>query len=131
MLGVWQIAPNLFQANLLGSCTPAYVKVTCTKLSELPSAFSDPPVHVVFPFDDKPELPFLLELNHVAEFAAAMWLANRKVLVNCNAGENRSGLVIGRIMQIAGRRNVVAVIQHAHPGALQNRTFVDYLNSLE
>lgn len=137
---VWEIIPGLIQADFEGACTEkADVVITCSYLSEYPGIIADlllnRPLHIMFPFLDEAKLPDIGYLKDIAEFGVNQLDNGKKVMVNCNAGRNRSGLMIGQMLRFMGIVNIpgegpVTTIKKAHPEALQNQTFVDYLNSL-
>ncbi len=132
----WEIIPRLFQADFAGSISAqAGCIVTCSGLSEIPSAMADSirgwPLHILFPFWDVAALPDMGEAQTVAEVAYYEHTRGKVVVVNCNAGQNRSGLIIGLTLLKLGHTGVVETIRHAHPEALNNQTFVDELNRLE
>ncbi|WP_051779493.1 protein-tyrosine phosphatase family protein [Streptomyces sp. NRRL S-241] len=57
----------------------------------------------------------------------------RTVLVRCNAGYNRSGLVIAQTLIELGHDSTTAidlVRQRRSPSALNNRLFEEYLNTV-
>ena len=98
------------------------------------------PVFLKIPFDDKP-LPtgqegaaLIMRLSMIARFAALMIRSGQVFLVHCNAGENRSSLLDGlillelRAMGVLTFKSVVDYIRNVRPGALQNQSFVTYLN---
>lgn len=68
-----------------------------------------------------------------AKWAADRMLSGRQVLVTCRAGINRSGLVSVLALWLATGTipsDGVATVRNARPGALTNRAFVNYLNTL-
>jgi protein-tyrosine phosphatase len=75
------------------------------------------------------------QIRAVDEFAASAALDfadGRQVLVRCRAGMNRSGLVVGEVLKRNGytAAEAIAMIRkHRAPGALNNETFVAYLET--
>ncbi len=72
----------------------------------------------------------LQRLRQAAEFGYARWKAGDRVLVRCQAGLNRSGLVSALILIKDGAtpQEAIDVIRtHRGPDALFNNSFVDWL----
>ena len=88
-------------------------------------------VYVYFPFDDG-ELPDLVRLHAVAALGAEMVAGGRKVLCHCLMGYNRSALVAGLVLVHLGMSGAeaLATLRRRRPGALYNKTFAAYLESL-
>ena len=86
--------------------------------------------------DDQPKYPSVAMMRAAAAIAdrcAYMVQAGRLVLVTCNAGINRSGLVSAlTIMRLLGCDGAEAVrtVQAGRPGALSNPYFADALMRL-
>lgn len=129
-MATWEIIPGkLWQGDLFSLSNPDGVDVcvSCTLLSEMPAPFT---FHAIYPFVDGPQLPDMLVLSRVVR-GAAYWLRDgKKMLINCNEGCNRSGLAIGMTMSILGMQNILATIQAAHPKALYNPVFAQYVAGL-
>jgi hypothetical protein len=95
---------------------------------------------IKIPFDDAPLLSddqtnrLIMRLSHIARFAALLIRSNERILVHCNAGENRSSLLDGlillelRSMGIVNFTSVVDYIRSKRPGALQNKSFAAFLD---
>jgi hypothetical protein len=81
---------------------------------------------------DQPVLPDLAQLDQVAKWGFDMWKSGKNLLVHCAAGRNRSGLVNGKILILNGMtgRDAVKLIKSKRTGALSNKVFSDYLESL-
>lgn len=132
---LWQILPGkLWQGDLL-SPTEMRVEcvVTCTRLglsSVLVDVLHAFPLHVLFPFDDTDHLPDMRTLATVARLVMDELRDCRTVLVHCNAGQNRSGLVIAKVLALQGYTGILALIQRAHPEALANPVFNEYVSGL-
>lgn len=130
---IWQMIPGkLWQADIAGSVTfQANCIITCSPLSEFPAMFADlilnRPMHVLFPFLDIPELPDIDAAWIVASLGWGCLSKGKTVVVNCNEGRNRSGLICGLIMKLHGDKNPVETIRAAHPEALTNAVFAQYL----
>lgn len=132
MKATWEILPGkIWQGNLFSLASGGFdACISCTRLSEVANIVGNHfPVHTFFPFADAAKLPDLVLLQAVAMGGAEM--AGKRLLVTCNAGCNRSGLVIGVILRLLNIKDPVGVIKAAHPEALYRQTFVDYLNKLE
>ncbi len=65
----------------------------------------------------------------IAKYVCALVLSNKRVLVHCGAGINRSGLVTARVLMELGMRPQAAIekVRAAKPDALQNSHFVAWL----
>lgn len=133
----WQIIPGaLWQADMYGATTTnANVAISCTVLSALPSTvqkwFLQRPMHLLCPFRECDELPDLNIIDLVVALAADALAVNRTVVVNCDTGKNRSGLIVGLVLVEMGYANVVEYIQKVIPGAMTNKTFADYVHGME
>jgi hypothetical protein len=71
-------------------------------------------------------------VDRFAASAALDFAAGRHVLVRCRAGMNRSGLVVGEVLKRRGysAAEAIAMIRRRRaPGALNNETFVAYLET--
>lgn len=134
-MSTWQIIPGkLWQGDIFSLSNPDGVDVcvSCTWLSEIPVPFA---FHAIWPFADPGPLPSANWLSFVGAMVADLIgspLAKdgKKVLVNCNEGCNRSGLVIGLAMANLGMKNIFDTIHAAHPGALYNPVFKTYVANL-
>ena len=84
-----------------------------------------------FGFADGPLTPQLIEeIEHVAEWAYTQWKKDQRVLVRCEAGLNRSGLVTGLILMRDGMSadQAIALIRKQRSRfALSNAAFEKYL----
>ena len=84
-----------------------------------------------FGFADGPLTPEIIEeIEHVAEWAYLEWKKGRRVLVRCEAGLNRSGLVIGLILMQDGMsaKEAIALIRtNRSQHALSNKEFENHL----
>jgi len=75
------------------------------------------------------------QIRAVADFAALAvqdYAGGRRVLVRCRAGMNRSGLVVAEVLIRSGLSagDAIATIRrHRAPGALNNESFVAYLET--
>lgn len=85
-----------------------------------------------WPFEDG-ALPDLGLLDLVAGVVAAAVLGRRRVLVHCQEGRNRSGVVAAlAVRQLSGctGSEAVARVRRARPGMVSNREFSSYLEGL-
>ncbi len=89
-------------------------------------------LYVYFPFEDRPELPDLVRLHHLARLAAQLISDGHKVLSHCGMGHNRSALLAGVTLTYLGMdgKDAVKLIRERRPGALYNKVFSEYLESL-
>lgn len=89
-------------------------------------------VFLHWPFEDG-ELPDMNSANLVVHLAAHAVRSGQVVLIHCQEGRNRSGLVaaltVREVLGVSGA-DAVARVRAARPGMLSNRAFADYLTSL-
>jgi hypothetical protein len=132
-----QIAPGLWQGSNprrgpMLSQIGFRTLVLCAMERQYPSS-EFPGLEVVHaPMDDSAVVPVKMA-HRAAEHAARAVVAGHKVLVVCNMGKNRSGLVAAlALWYLTGAHGHVCVrrVQAARPIALDNRYFVDYLKTL-
>jgi hypothetical protein len=74
----------------------------------------------------------LPRIHALAEWAHDEWKAGRRVLIRCQAGLNRSGLIMALVLMRAGfdADSAIELIRERRSEyALFNRCFVDYLRS--
>ena len=79
---------------------------------------------------DEKNLP---EIHAIAEWVYSEWQRQRRVRVRCQAGWNRSGLVVALALMLDGYKaeEAIALIRtRRSPNALGNKDFVAHLNSL-
>ena len=70
------------------------------------------------------------EIERVADWAFLEWRNGKRVLVRCQAGLNRSGLVVGLVLLRSGKKfsEVIDLIRSQRGEyALSNRQFYEYL----
>jgi hypothetical protein len=123
---------NLWQSNLFGAIGGNFdLKVCCTRLARLPSLIQWPragQAHLFFPFADAPELPDLSSLWNAVNFVVNELMEERRVLVFCNQGENRSMLFCGCVRwKLTNERNIGDIMRALNPGCLYNELFYRYL----
>ncbi len=135
---------KLYQSGLPGELVAFFdelrpdVVIDCTHDIPFFGALSH--LYIKLPFDDAP-LPnnpegnaLIMRLSMVARFMALLIRSGQKILTHCNAGENRSSLLDGitlielRSMGLITFKSVVEYIRAKRPGALQNASFVAFLN---
>jgi protein-tyrosine phosphatase len=84
-----------------------------------------------FGFADGPLNPQIIEeIEHVAEWAYIQWKKEQRVLVRCEAGLNRSGLVNGLILMkdgMSAEKAIALIRKRRSPYALSNAEFEKYL----
>lgn len=86
--------------------------------------------YVFFQLDDVPTIPDTDAIDDLGAAVAALVRSGRRVAVNCAAGLNRSGLVVGRALIWLGHEPVEAIhrVRAARgPWALSNIGFARYL----
>ena len=70
------------------------------------------------------------ELEKIADWAYVQWKSGRKVLVRCQAGMNRSGLVTALILmrdKVEAKKAIALIRSKRSEDALSNHSFVEYL----
>ncbi len=89
-------------------------------------------LYIYFPFEDTCALPNKERLHDLAKLAAKLILNGQKVLSHCGMGHNRSALLAGITLTYLGLdgKAAVALIRQKRPGALYNKVFADYVESL-
>jgi len=92
-----------------------------------------PGVQVIhIPLDDARHVP-AREASNVARMVARLWRRGARILITCNMGLNRSGLISALAVRlIIGKSGAEAVadVQRARKGALFNDHFRRYLERL-
>ncbi len=78
---------------------------------------------------ERNEIPKLLE---VADWAYENWQRGEKVLVRCQAGANRSGLIVAIVLMKDGysAQEAIDLIRSKRPFALSNSEFVSFLRKI-
>lgn len=74
------------------------------------------------------------ELFATAKFAHEEWMSGKRVLIRCQAGLNRSGLVTALVLIREGftPEDAISLIRKKrHPQALFNKQFVEFLKNLD
>ena len=72
----------------------------------------------------------LSKLIEIAEWGHKKWLSGERVLIRCQAGLNRSGLITALILLLEGMSPEQAIAQIRHkrsPVALFNKAYVDWI----
>jgi Dual specificity phosphatase, catalytic domain len=89
-------------------------------------------LYIYFPFEDKRALPDLQRLHQTAKFGACLIESGYRVLSHCGMGHNRSALLAGAILTYLGMtgEQAVKLIQQKRQGALYNKVFASYLQTL-
>lgn len=133
ILDVTKVAPKLY----IGSAPPEGYAVAqagfdtlvlCAKEYQPPDS-SFPGVKVIrCPIDDAELTPLeATQVRQASRLVAGELARGRRVLVTCQMGRNRSGLVLARaLMKVSGAPASVVVphIQYLRRNALTNRSFV-------
>lgn len=88
-------------------------------------------LYVFFPVEDG-YLPDLKKLHSLAILGASLLNSGHQVLCHCGMGHNRSALLAGLVLTHLGYSGKEAVrqIQARRQGALYNKTFASYLESI-
>ena len=89
-------------------------------------------LYIYFPIDDIRALPDLEKMHAVARLGASLVERGYTVLSHCGMGFNRSALMAGVILTYLGvpGEEAAALIRQRRPGALFNKQFACYLQSL-
>ncbi|NJM28453.1 MAG: hypothetical protein HC856_10085 [Pseudanabaena sp. RU_4_16] len=89
-------------------------------------------LYIYFPFEDERALPDLQRLHQTAKFGACLIESGYSVLSHCGMGHNRSALLAGVILTYLGMtgEQAVTLIQQKRQGALYNKVFASYLQTL-
>jgi Dual specificity phosphatase, catalytic domain len=75
----------------------------------------------------------LPEIHAISEWVHSEWKQGKRVLARCQAGWNRSGIILALVLMLDGYKaeDAIALIRaRRSPNALCNKDFVAYLNSL-
>jgi hypothetical protein len=86
--------------------------------------------YVFFQLDDVPRIPDPGAIDDLGAAVAALVRSDRRVVVNCAAGLNRSGLIVGRALIELGYppAEAIRLVREARgPWALSNIEFARYL----
>ncbi|MDP8978331.1 MAG: dual specificity protein phosphatase family protein [Actinomycetota bacterium] len=85
--------------------------------------------YVHWPIDDGPP-PDRAVLTALADLVDDLRRANKKVLIHCAAGINRSGLLAAATLMRDGMpaREAIATVRERRPGSLSNGAFVQQLS---
>jgi protein-tyrosine phosphatase len=88
-------------------------------------------LYVFFPVEDG-YLPDLKKLHSLAMLGASLLNSGHQVLCHCGLGHNRSALLAGLVLTHLGYsgKEVVHLIRSRRQGALYNKTFAAYLESI-
>jgi hypothetical protein len=91
-------------------------------VKELRFGFTDGPI-------EKSDVPRILE---VSDWAYQQWKGKENVLVRCQAGANRSGLVVALVLMKDGAsaEKAIELIQSKRSFALSNSAFVSWLKEI-
>lgn len=89
-------------------------------------------LYVYLPIHDA-ELPNLDRLHAVAESATYLIRKGHRVLAHCGLGLNRSALMCGLILKNLGMSapDAVKLLRKKRPGAFFNKTFANYMATLD
>lgn len=127
-----EVVPGLFQAST--ALEPAELFARFDAVFDLcgwdRSAAAADARYVFHLIDDVPWITDKGAIHRLAEDAAAMVTAGRSVIVNCAAGLNRSGLLVGRTLIELGHppAEAVELVRRARGvHALSNKEFTRFL----
>jgi protein-tyrosine phosphatase len=84
---------------------------------------------------EPPPLGELISAMETSGIAASIVRSGRKVLITCNMGFNRSGIVTAltlmRLQRSKSTDDIVSHVRACRPTALSNQYFVDFLRSID
>jgi len=88
-------------------------------------------LYIYFPIEDK-YLPDIRRLHALARLGATLIESGQQILCHCGMGHNRSALLAGLVLTYLGLSGADAVrlIRIRREGALYNKRFSDYLESV-
>jgi len=88
-------------------------------------------LYIFFPFEDR-HLPDLKKLHALARLGASLIENGHQVLCHCGMGHNRSALLAGLVLTYQGFSGgeAVRLLRAKRQGALYNKTFATYLESI-
>lgn len=130
-----EIVPGLYQGSIYtssGSWQQHSITVVVDLAADMDaglSVYDRCGLYVFWPITDGP-IPEAATVRTLAEFVLRLMREGHKVLVRCQAGHNRSGLVTARVLIADGwsPADAVSKVRDARgPLALTNRVFVDWL----
>lgn len=129
-----KIVPNLYQggSHYYDARRLAFFDSVLTLTSSAPPA-SWPTEERHFHCKDGRDLPDPHGLNLAVDWVHGQWQDGRRVLVRCQAGLNRSGLVVALVLYKAGYSagDAISLIRERRsPYALCNPRFAEHLRSL-
>lgn len=90
--------------------------------------------YIRYGFDDGQELPDMSRIEAIVSEVAYSVASGERVIVHCNAGLNRSGLIVALvIMRLTGKTGKQALehLRICRPMALTNYTFANYVKELD
>lgn len=125
--GLWMGGSHFYIANRLD-----FFDAVVTLTSEAP-ATRWPTEELRFRCSDGRTLPDPDGLTGAVDFAYSHWQRRQRVLIRCQAGLNRSGLVTALVLYKAGYSTADAIElirEKRSPYALCNPRFVEHLRSL-
>jgi protein-tyrosine phosphatase len=88
-------------------------------------------LYIYFPFEDR-DLPDLTKLHEIGRLGATLISQGYRVLSHCGMGHNRSALLAGTILSYlgVGGQDALTLIRKKRMGALYNKNFAGYLQTL-
>lgn len=86
-----------------------------------------------FGFPDRQVIKeYIPVINDLAEWTFRQWVSGRRVLIRCQGGMNRSGLLVALVLIRIGRSPddaIELVRERRHPWALNNHSFVELIKA--
>jgi hypothetical protein len=113
MSNIHEMLPgSLYQGSLADALGfPADIVLSCTIASDL-SITRPRLLHLFFPFEDRAVLPDMGVARRLGQFLAAEVANGKKVLINCDIGHNRSGLMVALVLDAMGVAHGQALVDY-------------------
>lgn len=137
LLGLaWEIVPGLFQgrrprtASDFREYLEAKIAATVSLTPNVEIDFLPGSLKVLWPIEDGAMVPQEQTIRTLAVMISRLLDAGQKVLVCCDAGMNRSGLIVARTLISRGtspERAIALIRERRDPSALSNPAFVNWL----
>ena len=125
------ISPTIDNWDPIGQLTiDAVFNLDCDLDENIPEVMNQT-LYIFFPFEDR-YLPDLKKLHALARLGASLIESGHQVLCHCGMGHNRSALLAGLILTYLGfdGNEAVRLLREKRQGALYNKTFATYLESI-
>lgn len=123
-----KIEENLVQAEDLTPAQQEQYDLVVDMFARNPNSTLLNHINIDFPILDGP-LPNMDDMGDVADLIFKQWKRGKKVAINCQAGLNRSGLMMSLVLYRNGLRGqeIFDKILAVQPAALINPVFAKYV----